>query len=199
MNKSHPIPLPLATLTKKMTVQPSMRQPVSAGWSHCSGWFYVAACCWSHSFGWLNSVGCWWRARKSWWLSTAMEMRTILQQSNGRHLCGKSGQGGSFNAGGWSTLIFWSIGRGVWCGVEGRRMCCRLLSSKCQFLFSPVLFAASKVSYNATNASTTVTNFPLMEGVMEAFHLSKIQCSGLRSLLYPYRCKRKMIMSARYK
>ena len=31
MNKSHPIPLPLATLTKKMTVQPSMRQPVSAG------------------------------------------------------------------------------------------------------------------------------------------------------------------------
>ncbi len=73
---------------------------------NCSGWFYAAACCWSHNFGWLNSVGCCWRARKSWWFSTAMEMRTVLQQSNGRPLCGKSGQGSSFKAGVWSNLIF---------------------------------------------------------------------------------------------
>jgi hypothetical protein len=58
------------------------------------------------------------------------------------------------------------------------------------------LLMASKVRYDATLVSTTVTNFPLLEGAMEAFHLWKIQCSGLRPLLYPYWCKTKMIMSA---
>ena len=125
---------------------------------------------------------------------------TDLWRSKGGALCGKSGWGCSFNAGGWSILIFWLIGRGVWCGIEGRRSCCRLLSSKHPLLFSPALFTALKVSYDATLVSTTVTNFPLLEGAMEAFHFWKIQwCSGLRPLLYPYRCKRKMIISARYK
>ena len=79
-----------------------------------------------------------------------------------------------FHCRGWSTLIFWSNGRGVWCGVEGRRRGCRLLSSKCQLLFPPaVLFTASKVSYDVTLASTTVTNFLLMEGAIEAFRLWK--------------------------
>jgi hypothetical protein len=81
-----------------------------------------------------------------------------------------------------------------------KKKCCRLLSSKCQLLFSPVLFVASKVSHDAALASTTVTNFPLMEGAMEAFRIWKrIQCSWLRPLRYPYQCKRKKIMSDRYK
>ncbi len=165
---------------------PDQGQGMAIGWrSHCFGWFYAAACCWSHSFGWLSSVVCYWSARKSWWLSTAMEMSWW---SKGGPLCGKSGQDSSFNAWGRSTLIFWLVGRGVWCGVEGRRSCCGLLSSKCQLLFSPALSTATKVSYNVTcaSASTTVTNFPLIEGAMEAFRLWKIQCSGLQPLLYPY-------------
>ena len=68
-----------------------------------------------------------------------------------------------------------------------------------QCCFPLLLSASSKVSHNATLASTTVTNFPLMEGAMEAFSLWKIQCSGLWPLLYPYRYKGKTIMSARYK
>ena len=58
MNERSLIPLPLAKLAKKWTVQPSMTHSVLADWSHCFGWFYAAACCWSLSFGWLNSVVC---------------------------------------------------------------------------------------------------------------------------------------------
>ena len=132
---------------------------------HCSGWFYAAACCCSLSFGWLNSVGFYMSSRESCWFSTAMQTRTELWQLKGGALCGKSGQSCSFNGGGWSTLISWLIRRGqVWYGVEGRRSCC---NPKCQLLFSLALFTASKVSYDARIASTTVNNFPLMEGAME--------------------------------
>ena len=98
------------------------------------------------------------------------------------------------------NLDFWiNLERSV-VGCRRKKKCCRLLSSKCQLLFSPVLFVASKVSHDAALASTTVTNFPLMEGAMEAFRIWKrIQCSWLRPLRYPYQCKRKKIMSDRYK
>ncbi len=136
---SSPSAKPGAILTR-------VKEWLSAGVAVCQGHCqalrideYAVTCYWSHSSGWLNWVEWCWSTRESWWLSTAIEMRTMLQQSNGWPLCGKSGQGHSFNAGGWSTLIFLSIGMGVWCGVEGRRSCCCLLSSKCQLLFSPVL------------------------------------------------------------
>ncbi len=129
LNEQSPVPLPHINLAKKMTVQPSTMRPVSAGQSHWFGLFYASAFCWSLQFGWLNSVVCYRSARKSWWLSTAMEME--LWQSKGGPSCGKSrGKGCSFNAGGWSRMLnLWLIGKGAWCGIEGKRSCTRLLSS----------------------------------------------------------------------
>ena len=50
-------------------------------------------------------------------------------------------------------------------------------------LLVPSFWMIKLVSYDVTVASTTVTNFPLMEGAMEAFRLLKMP------LLYPYQCK----------
>jgi hypothetical protein len=92
----------------------------------------------------------------------------------------------------WSTLNFRLIGRGAWCGMEGGRSCCRLLSSKCQ-LFSPVQFMALKVWVTKSHLHPpgTMTNFPFMEGVMEAFLPWKILRSGLWPLLHPHQCKKR--------
>jgi len=131
---------------KKTTVRPSTTRPVSAGRSHFSGrshclggffashflgCFYSSVFCLSLSFGWLNSVACCRSSTTSWWLSTAMEMTRTGRRSKGGTCCGeRRGQGCSFNARGWSRISnFWLIGREVWCGVEGRRRCLRLLSS----------------------------------------------------------------------
>ena len=53
-------------------------------------------------------------------------------------------------------------------------------------LSPPVLSTASKVRYDVTLASITVTNFPFMEEALEAFCLWKIHClqgSGLFCIL----------------
>ncbi len=98
--------------------------------SHCFGCFYSSVLCLSLSIGWLNSVVCCRSSRKSWWLSTAMEMR-MGRQSKGGAFCGeRRRQGCSFNARVWSRISNSRlIGREVWRGVEGRRRCFRLLSS----------------------------------------------------------------------